>query len=52
MTKAELLDLLRQVERAMSNQGYQNFNPWDLGPSDVLVAVRKALGLPTGEKKR
>jgi hypothetical protein len=44
----ELEAALTEAESAMS--ATPSLNMWDLGPSDAVVTVRKALGLPTGEE--
>lgn len=38
---AGLEAILRRVDKVMSDS--PAFNPWDLGPASVLVAVRKAV---------
>lgn len=52
-TKRDLLELLKRVEYELRNQ--PAFNPWDLGPSILLLDVRQALGIPLfreGENRR
>jgi hypothetical protein len=48
-THTDLESLLREAERALSQS--REHNPWDLGPSSLLVRIRAALGLPTQEKR-
>jgi hypothetical protein len=43
LTKQQLLDLLRRAENAL-NQSPEH-NPWDLGPSELLQDMRRALGM-------
>lgn len=50
LTKPQLLDLLRRVENSMNQSPEQN--PWDLGPSELLQEVRRALGMTPNPKKQ
>lgn len=41
MTKHQLIELLREVEKSLSQD--PRHNAWDIGPSDLLNRVRDAV---------